>query len=178
VKDVLAKLSGGDWRSLGRSKEVIQDVLKKPALFADVFSGLLHEDRVVRMRASDVVEKVTRERPELLQPFKLHVLGTISTLPDQVVRWHVAQMLPRLRLTAAERDAAVRILMNNLDDKSSILRTLSMQALVDMGRGDERLLAQVTPVVERLTRTGTPAMKSRGRKLLKQIRGDLAARTR
>jgi hypothetical protein len=85
------------------------------------------------------------------------------------LRWHVAQLLPRLRLTSAEKETAVNILIGYLKDTSSIVRTFSMQALVDLAAQDEQLLEKVTPLIERLTRTGTPAMKSRGRKLLKQL---------
>src|SRR5260370_27140346 len=59
--------------------------------------------------------------------------------------------------------------MGYLEDKSSMVKTFSMQALADLAAQDEQLLEQVAPLIERLTRTGTPAMKSRGRKLLKQL---------
>ncbi len=37
----------------------MKDVLKNPALFADVFEGMLHNEPVVRMRSADVLEKVS-----------------------------------------------------------------------------------------------------------------------
>jgi hypothetical protein len=56
--------------------------------------------------------------------------------------------------------------MGYLADGSSIVKTFSMQALADLAEQDESLLDQVTPIIERLTRTGTPAMRSRARRLL------------
>jgi hypothetical protein len=44
-----------------------------------------------------------------------------------------------------------------------------MQALVDLALHDTRLRSQVMPLIERLTKTGTPALRSRGRKLLRQL---------
>jgi len=44
-----------------------------------------------------------------------------------------------------------------------------MQALADLAMRDELLLARVVPLIDRLTQTGTPAMRARGRKLLKQL---------
>jgi len=169
MKRILAKLRGGDRRSIGRSGEIVNSVSKDPALFADLFAGLLDSDPVVNMRAADAVEKVTREHPEWLQPWKRPLLEVVSTLRGKELRWHVAQLLPRLRLTSAEKETAVNILIGYLKDTSSIVRTFSMQALVDLAAQDEQLLEKVTPLIERLTRTGTPAMKSRGRKLLKQL---------
>lgn len=167
---ILAKLQGGDRRSLGNSGEAVRIVAKNPAQFADLFEALFDADPVVRMRAADAVEKISRTHPDLLQPWKRPLLETIATIPDKEVRWHVAQMLPRLKLTSTERDKAVRILMGYLSDTSSIVKTFAMQALADLSARDERLRLQVTPLIERLTRTGTPAMRSRGRKLLKCLR--------
>jgi hypothetical protein len=166
---ILAKLEGGDRRSIGNSEEVVQTVSKNPALFEELFSGLLADDPVVRMRAADAVEKITRARPELLQPWKKMLLSTASAFQEKELRWHVAQMIPRLKLTRMERNLAVQILMDYLEDGSSIVKTSSMQALVELAEGDQQLLGQLTPLIERLVRTGTAAMKSRGRKLLKQL---------
>jgi hypothetical protein len=81
----------------------------------------------------------------------------------------VAQMLPRLRLTARERDDATAILFDYLEDKSSIVRTFAMQALGELAMQDRRLRSGVIPLLERLTEGGTPAMRSRGRELLKLL---------
>jgi hypothetical protein len=169
MKHILQKLKGGDRRSIGKSGEAVTNVSRNPVLFADLFEGLFDDNPLVRMRAADAVEKITRERPELLQPWKRPLLETVSTVQEKEVRWHVAQMLPRLRLSSGEHEAAVQILMGYLADGSSIVRTFSMQALADLAMRDELLLAKVVPLIERLTQTGTPAMRSRGRKLLKQF---------
>jgi hypothetical protein len=167
---ILAELTGGDRRSIGRAGEAAGRVLKNPALFPDLFAGLLDSDPLIRMRAADAVEKVTRRRPDLLQPWKQSLLERVSQLAEKEMRWHVAQMLPRLNLTPRERSIALGILTGYLADASSIVKTFSMQALADFALRDEELMAQTAPLIERLTRTGTPAMKSRGRKLLQQFR--------
>jgi HEAT repeat protein len=172
--DILKKLKGGDRRSIGRSEEAVAEISKTPELFGELFTGLFDGDPVIRMRAADAVEKSTRQRPDLLRPWKRALLEQVSLLQEKEVRWHVAQLIPRLSLTAQEQERAVRILLGYLDDGSSIVKTLSMQALADLSRHDARLRAQVQPLIERLTRTGTPAMRSRGRKLLKQLGGSSA----
>jgi hypothetical protein len=166
---ILEKLRGGDRRSIGRSAEAAQAVCKTPALFSDLFQGLFEADALIRMRAADAIEKVTRTHPELLQPWKQALLEVVSALPQKEVRWHVAQMLPRLSLTRGEQKRVVRILMGYLADVSSIVKASSMQALVNLSERDGRLLPQVRPLIERLARTGTPAMRSRGRKLLSRL---------
>src|SRR5690242_8914656 len=131
-EDILRKLGGGDRRSIGKSAEAVRDIARTPTLFADLFAGLFDADPVVRMRAADAVEKSTRQHPDLLQPWKRALLDQISISPDKEVRWHVAQIMPRLNLTPVEREQAVKILTGYLADKSSIVRTFSMQALADL----------------------------------------------
>jgi hypothetical protein len=63
-------------------------------------------------------------------------------------------MLPRLPLTAAERDLAVEILTGFLDDDSRIERTFAMQALADLAAGDAALRSRVIPLLEHLAETG------------------------
>jgi HEAT repeat protein len=170
VEKILEKLKGGDRRSIGRANEVAGQVLARPSLFEAIVSGMLDEDPLVRMRSADAAEKVTAQRPELLQPYKGQLLRIIARYPEKDIRWHVAQMLPRLKLTKDERDAGVKLMREYLKDESSIVRTFSMQALADFASQDRELLPQVLPLIETLTRTGTPAMASRGRRLLKKLR--------
>jgi len=167
---VLQRLQGGDRRSISRADEVVQDVLRDPALFDEVFRGMLSDDPLVRMRCADVVEKVTTTRPELLPPYKQPLLEQVAGIGQQEVRWHVAQMLPRLELSQEERALAIGILLGYLQDKSRIVKTFAMQALADLAEGDENLRSQVVPWLEQFTATGSPAMQSRGRKLLSKLR--------
>ncbi len=166
MDQILEKLRGGDRCSIGRSNEVVADVLKDPSLFETVFDGMLHEDPIIRMRAADAIEKITVKHPEYLLPYKQKLIQTVAKSTQQEVRWHVAQMLPRLPLTGEERATAVETLLDYLNDKSNIVKTFAMQALTDFAMRDANLRPQILLVLEDLTGTGSPAMKSRGRKLL------------
>ena len=83
---LLSKLSGGDRRSIGRSEDVAAEVLAKPSLFHELFSGMLDGDPIVRMRAADAVEKVTAKHPEWLKPYKRKLLGSVAAIDQQEVR--------------------------------------------------------------------------------------------
>jgi len=165
-------LQGGDRRSIGMSDAVVKRVLKNPELMGELFGALAHEDRTVRMRAADALEKATRKHTDWLHPFKRVLLERIAGSEEMELRWHVAQLLPRLKLSRSEQEQAVEILTEYLQDGSSIVKTFSMQALADLAMDDEQLQREVRPLLERLTRTGTPAMKARGRRLLKQLRSN------
>ncbi len=169
MKSIIEKLSGGDFRSIGNSNEVVEDVLNNPVLFDAVFKAMLNEDPLVRMRAADAVEKITREHPEYLQPYKTDLVKHVAALKQQEVRWHAAQMIPRLVLNEEERRDSAEILFGYLEDDSKIVQTNALQALVDLSAGDAVLHQKVIKVIEKLTKTGSAAVKNRALKLLKEL---------
>lgn len=170
MADILDMLAGGDRRSVGRVDEVVQMVLNEPGLFDPLFAGLRHDNPVIRMRAADAVEKITARHFEYLQPYKEQLLGSIASIDQQEVRWHVAQLLSRLAFNPGERQTAVRILRGYLDDRSQIVKTSAIQALADLAETDAGLRQELIPLLEQLVQTGSPAVKSRGRRLLAKLK--------
>jgi hypothetical protein len=170
MDSVLEKLAGGDRRSIGKSEEVVAEVLAAPSLFGALFEGMLADDPVIRMRAADAIEKMTVRHPEYLVPYKKRLIREVAHIDQQEVRWHVCQLVPRLKLTRAERRAVVNILTGYLNDSSRIVKTFAMQALADLAAQDQALRAPIVERLEELTRAGSPAMQSRGRKLLAQLK--------
>jgi len=167
---VLEKLVGRDRRSIGRSNEVVADVLRNPTLFKEVFNGMIADDPLIRMRSADAAEKITVKHPEYLRGYKRKLIYKVAKMDQQEVRWHVAQMVPRLALTEQESKDVFETLMSYLLDRSSIVRTFAMQALADLAGKQTSLRPRVLELLEKSTQTGSPAMKSRGRKLLKTLR--------
>jgi hypothetical protein len=170
VHELLEKLTGGDRRSIGRSGEVAAEVLRDPGLFPVLVDGMLSDDPLIRMRAADAAEKVTRERPDLLVSQKGRLLRDVASIPQQEVRWHAAPMFSRLRLTPRERRLVFSILRGYLEDKSRIVKTASMEALAGLAEQDRELRPRILEILEELTERGSPAMKSRGRKLLARLK--------
>ncbi len=170
MADILQKLKGGDRRSIGRADEVVEAVRKDPSLFKNLFYGMLDEDPIVRMRSADAVEKITIEHPEYLIPFKTVLLEIAAKSEQQEVRWHMAQVFPRIEWKAGERKKIIRTLMVYLEDKSKIVKTFSMQALTEFALSDPKLRIRVVHILENLVETGSPAMKSRGEKLLVRLK--------
>ncbi len=167
--DILKSLSGGDRRSIGKAEIVVGQILKTPVLFGEVVRGFAHSDPVIRMRCADVAEKVSAARPAWLQRHKQAVLALASRAQEKEVRWHVAQMIPRLKLERGERRRAVAWLFKYLADESQIVKTFSMQALFDMSPADAKLRARVVGILRAAIKNGGPAQRNRARKLLKGV---------
>jgi HEAT repeat protein len=144
-------------------------VSKAPELFPELIAGLWSESPLVRMRAADASEKVTRNRRELLQPYKVELLGLMVETEQQELRWHLAAMVPRLLLSTKELKLATSLLVGYLEDRSSVVKTFALQGLADLAQEDPSMQAGVIEILRQATRAGTPAMKARGRKLLLRL---------
>lgn len=168
-RKILPLLRGGDRRTIGRADKVAAIVSKDPRLFPELMAGLWCEDPLVRMRAADAAEKVTRGNPKLLQSYKKELLGLMAEAEQQELRWHVAAMVPRLVMNAAERKLAASLLTDYLDDRSSIVKTFALQGLADLALVEPSIRSRVIDVLQEATRSGTPAMKARSRRLLLKL---------
>mgnify|MGYP001310981729 CR=1 FL=1 len=162
---LLQKLTGGDRRSIGSANEVAALVLVDPAHLAVLFEGMASIDPILRMRCADVAEKVTASHPDWLLPFKNSLLRTLSRIPQQEVRWHIAPMLVRLPLSESEALEALNILRGYMDDRSAIVRTLTMQAMADLAVCHRTIRSEVISLIETHVQSGTPAMRTRGKKV-------------
>jgi len=171
MKIILKKLAGGDFRSIGKSNEVVKAVLLNPRLFDSVFSGLLEDDPLVRMRAADALEKISKQKPEWLQKFKKTILGRIALIKQQEVQWHVAQIIPRLKLSESDLIKVRKILDTYLKTTSSnIVRLMSLQALADLALQGRIGKDDAIRVIEQYTsKVNTPSVLARSRTLLKQL---------
>jgi hypothetical protein len=156
---------------IGRSDQVVAMVCKATELFPELIAGLWSEDPLVRMRAADAAEKVTRKKRELLLPYKRELLGLMAETEQQELQWHLAAMVPRLRLNARERQIAISSLNRYLEDRSSIVKTSALQGLADLAQDDPSIRPGVIEILREATRSGTAAMKARGRKLLIRLEG-------
>ena len=169
MSDVINMLEEGDLRSVDRVSEVISLVADQPGLFPEVIRAMAHSNPGIRMRASDAVEKISRTKPEYLHPHKEFILKHVSGSEQQEVRWHLAQIVPRLELSQKERSRVAEKLFAFLNDPSKIVQTNSLQALVDLAWEDDDLFPRVRDAVETLADEGSPAVSNRAGKLFLEL---------
>lgn len=170
VNALVPLLSGGDRRSIGKVAQVVRLVQSQPRHMADLVAGLWHDDEVVRMRAADALEKVSAGRPQMILPFRRTLLSLAERATQQEVRWHLAQILPRLPLIESEQARLTPILFAWLDDPSHIVQVNTLQALADLSASDAGLRFKLLPVAEAMAVHGAPSVRARLRSLLQQLR--------
>ncbi len=170
MSKILQKLTGGDLRSIGRAEEVVDDILRSPYLFSEVFEGMLHDDPRVRMCSADALEKVSSKHPEFLQPFKKRLINEVSKIQQQEVRWHVAQMFSYLKLDDVERDAVMQILFSYIDaSNSNIVKVFSLQTLTELAEQDNNIRYMVMKKLKEMMKISSPAVVNRCNKLIKKL---------
>ncbi len=153
----------------GRAGEVAELVLAKPRRMGQLIECLWDEDAGVANRAADALERATYHRPELAQAWKESLIGLMAEAEQNKLRWNLALSVPRLQLTATEARRVASTLQSYLDDRGSIVKTAAMHGLAALTRHDPALLPEVLDMLRILSRSGTPAMRARGRILLKSL---------
>lgn len=159
-------LSGGDRRSIGKVREAVTRIAVSPSGVAAAVRLMGDADPIVSMRAADALEKATRAAPDLLSPHKTAFLGDLAKDARQEVRWHLLQILPRLRLTRAERVAAFAIAVDSLDHESRIVVANALSAMFDLSAGDAALGGMAERHAQRLRSSQSAAVRSRAKRLL------------
>ena len=169
MADILDRLRGGDRRSTGSADAVAEEIVANPELFNAVFSGLYHDDPVLRMRAADAVEKASQKRPELLAGYSSQIISILESVDQQEVCWHMAQISPRLDLTKSEEKQILELLKRLLSHKSKIVRVSAMDAMAAFAERDETIVDKVKEIIKEQMKSGIPSILSRGRKLLQRL---------
>lgn len=96
------KLTGGHPNSLGNTIEVVESVLADPAKFQELFDCYFSYDEVVRLRVSNAMKRICRERKELLLPYLNRFLDEISLIDQASTQWSLAQLYKMLEADMTE----------------------------------------------------------------------------
>jgi hypothetical protein len=110
-----ALLTGGRPRSPRNAGVVVDAVSRQPERLEELVQCVFSADEIVRMRASDALEKVCRSHPRLLQRFVPRLLGEMARIEQASVQWHLAQILAEVPLDEEQRAQAITVLEHNLD---------------------------------------------------------------
>ena len=128
-------LTGGDPRSLGKTADVVTQVLAGELSVEELYTCMFNDDEIVRMRAGDALEKVCRERPELVVPFTERLLKDVPRVRQPSIQWHLAQMFTELPLTKLQTERATQIIAYNVQTLDEwVVTNVSLEALATFTR--------------------------------------------
>lgn len=156
----------GDKRTVKYVDTAVQLLKTHPDLAQDAIALMRDESAAVAMRAADCLEKFSRDNANKLQPYAKDLVDILTSNSQQEVRWHLAQILPKLKLSSKDISRAADIWLSDFyNAKSSIVRTESLQALYEIKEVYPEILPDLKHAIPEGLEHGTPAVKARARKL-------------
>lgn len=136
----------------------------------DLIRDLEDVDPIIKIQAAEKLQRLSSGDLSGLLPFKAKLMQLAGKANQQEVRWHMAQLLPSLQLSAGEREDLKQLFISYLDDESYIVQISALKALADMALEDESIKPDVTQVLEENLASGVPAIQARCKRLLFQLR--------
>jgi hypothetical protein len=163
-------LTGRDLRRLKNNKKVI-DAVHDQRGFDELFELIFDQDRSLVMRAVDAVEKVTIRDPEYLKPHRAQLLNILKSADHKELKWHIAQLIPRMDLSKKELHDVSHILVHWAGNKneSRLVRVNSLQGLYDLSLNRPELKENFMATMKLMEREAIPSIQARVRKIKRMI---------
>lgn len=123
---------GGKSNSLGRTSDVIDQVLQHKDQLDELYSCVFNEDAWIRMRAIDALEKICRQYPDWLLPYIDKFQAELDSNTQPSIQWHLAQIYSQVTLSTGQKQIAIRWLKQLIShtDVDWIVAANGMQTLV------------------------------------------------
>jgi hypothetical protein len=166
------RLSGGHPNSLGNTLEVVEDVLKDPLLFDELFNCYLSDDEVVRLRVSNAIKRITKVHPDFLIPYKDRLLLEIAQIDQASTQWTLAQLFDLLksRFTPDQKQQAVAVMQKNIATHDDwIVLNMTMETLGKWSMNDSGLRNWLLPHLDRLSQDPRKSVSKKAKLWLKTL---------
>ncbi len=169
LRSLRVLMRGGDRRSIARSSGALALVRARPARVAELAALAMDEDWLVSMRALDLLEKLARDHPEWVEPYKRLFIGALADSDKWEVRLQIVRALPLFTWTRAERRRAVEILLRDAAHPQKFVRAWALDGLATLARRDRALIASVGRFLREFERSGSKALAARARSIQSRL---------
>ncbi|MEL6483636.1 MAG: hypothetical protein AAFU57_03915 [Bacteroidota bacterium] len=166
------RLTGGHPNSLGNTVTIVAEVLENPSKFEAFFQCYFSKDEVVRLRVSNGMKRIAKEKPELLVPYLDRFLTDIAAIPQASTQWTLSQLFLTLEenLTSSQKEQALAIMKNNLQHHSDwIVLCQTMETLGKWSKKDSSLKSWMQPELERLHQDERKSVSKKAEKWLNTL---------
>ena len=166
MKILKTYLEGGDLRSIGNVDRLVS-LINTQSEFDLLFKYLFSEERLIRMRAADAIEKISAGNFELLFSHKLELIELMKTAIDKELKWHLALMISRVELTSTELRKVWKYLSKwAIDQKESkIVRVNAIQSMYELSNRNKAYLEKFKSILAKVQTENIPSINARLRKL-------------
>ncbi len=165
MTNVLDWLRVGDLRSDGMSNEVAAFILEHNEMFDDLLAGIDDQDPVVRARTADVLEKIGRQRPDLIHP-ALPALTAAARRKEAAVKMHLAMLFGHLTIDEELRADLYALLRHMLEEPGVFTRSWAIASLCILARQEPAYQPEILNRIGRLATDPSIAIRTRARKAI------------
>ena len=162
-------LAGGHHNSLGRTVEVVDEVLADLSRLDDLFDCYKSSDEVVRLRTSSALKRIFRARPDLLNDALPRIFKDMGGLNQPSAKWTFAQVaFDHSKLLGADATARAKeiIVKNLLEEHDWIVLIMSMKTCGLWVKTDKVLADHIMKRVLKLETDPRKSVAKAAKKLL------------
>ncbi|PID89691.1 MAG: hypothetical protein CSB01_00595 [Bacteroidia bacterium] len=166
MNNLIKYLEGGDLRSIADANKLVS-LINSQKDFDALFQYLFANERIIVMRASDAVEKISLQKREYLSKHTQDIVNLMNMARHKELKWHLALIASRLDFTGEDS----RIVWEKLTHwatnrkESRIVRVNSIQALFDLANNNEDLKKDFDLTIQKIKNENIPSINARLRKL-------------
>lgn len=168
-------LTGGHPNSLGRTVEVVDQVLAAPERMEELFDCYGSDDPVVRLRVSSSMKRVEVANHALVVAYIDRFIDEIGALDQASAQWTLAHLFDRLSkdMSAEQHAGALRIMKRNLaENEDWIVLNTTLDTLSKWAKTDPELKRWMHPHTKRLAADTRKSVANRAAKTLKLLYGE------
>ena len=135
--------------------------------FDKLFEYLYDSDRAIMMKAIDAIEKITVQKIEFLQKHKQEIITLSANAKTIELKWHLAQLLGRIKYTKDEMLNVWKLLKEWLLNKneSKIVRVNSLQTLYECAKLNSDFKSEFNEIIKEISKENIPSINARIKKL-------------
>jgi hypothetical protein len=161
-------LSGGDRRSVAQSKRARAIVEREPERVGEL-ARLAHDgDRLVSMRALDLLEKIAHEHAEWVRPHKSVFIGPLADSEPWEIHLQIVRALPLFEWTTSQMARVYEILIRDLHHPQKFVRTWALDSLAQFAQRDPAIRPIVVRGLVAFERSGSKSLQTRARHIRKR----------
>lgn len=161
-------LTGGHPNSLGKTEEVVAEILKDHSKMADLYDCYQSADAVVRLRVSSAMKRLCEAKPNWILEYIDRFQSEIVHLDQPSAKWSLAQIFAWLddRLSSQQRLRAIEIMKQNLEtDKDWIVQNVTAESLSHFAKSSPELKEWLIPQLKIMERSKHKSVVRKAQKL-------------
>ena len=162
----------GEVNALGRTEEVVAEVLKHPQRINELFDLYFQDDEWVRLRVSSSLKRIWRAETDLVKPFIKRWVEKVSEIDQPSTQWTFAQLVeecPDL-FSKTQLEKSIEQVKGYLDNSDDwIVLNTSIQSLTTHAKDNAELATWLKPRLKKLTNYSKKSVAGKARKSLEVL---------